>query len=410
MDTVQPKLWTKDFIIISAANFCVGLAFYLLMTNIAVYAAGEFNASQSMAGLASSIFIIGALVFRLFAGKYIEIIGRKKMLMGGLALFLLSVLSYFPVQNLNLLLLVRFIHGAAYGISATAMATTVMDIIPRERLGEGTSYYSMSATLATAIGPFLGVFVSLRFDFTMVFLVCTIFSVISMVIALLAHIPEARINKKQLEALKGFKITNFLEAKAIPISIIIFLMGFSYSSVMSFLTSYAESIDLIDAASVFFLFYAVFILISRPFTGRLFDIKGANVVIYPALIIFALGLMLLGLTTTGFTLLLAGAIIGLGYGTMVSCCQAIAVKESPSHRVGLATSTYYICLDGGVGIGPFLLGFLIQVVGFKGMYVALAALVLACIFGYYLLHGKKESRRLKDNYITASDSFNNSAS
>jgi len=48
------------------------LTFLLLMTNLAIYAAEEFNASQSKAGLASSIFIIGALVFRLFTGKYIE--------------------------------------------------------------------------------------------------------------------------------------------------------------------------------------------------------------------------------------------------------------------------------------------------------------------------------------------------
>lgn len=401
MNVVQPKLWTKDFIIISAANFFVGLNFYLLMTNIAVYALEEFSASQSLAGLASSIFIIGALVFRLFAGKYIEVTGRKRMLYGGLALFLLSALSYFPVENLNLLLLVRFIHGAAYGICATAMATAVMDIIPRERLGEGTSYYTMSATLATAIGPFLGVFVSQQFGFTMVFLMCALFSATSTIIPLFANIPEAKISKKQLEAMKGFNITDFLEAKAIPISIIIFLMGFSYSSVMSFLTSYAGSIDLIDVASVFFLVYAVFILISRPFTGRLFDLKGANLVVYPALITFALGLALLSLTKHGSTLLLAGAIIGLGYGTMVSCCQAIAVKESPRHRVGLATSTYYVCLDGGVGVGPFILGFLIPLVGFRGMYLALAALVLACIFGYYLMHGKKESRRRRDDYAAS---------
>jgi len=410
MDTVRSKLWTKDFITIAAANFFVGLTFYLLMTNIAVYATEQFNASQSKAGLASSIFIIGALVFRLFAGKYIEVTGRKRMLYGGLALFLLAALSYFPVQNLNLLLLVRFIHGAAYGICATAMATAVMDIIPRERLGEGTSYYSMSATLATAIGPFLGVFISQQLSFNVVFIACTLFSLISMVIPLFAHIPEARINKKQLELMKGFHLADFLEAKAMPISIIIFLMGFSYSSVMSFLTSYAKYINLIDAASVFFLIYAVFILLSRPFTGRLFDLKGPNLVIYPALITFALGLVLLSRTQHTLTLLLAGAIIGLGYGTMVSCCHAVAVKESPRHRVGLATSTYYICIDGGIGVGPFLLGSLMPLLGFRGMYLVLAALVLACVFLYYLLYGKQESNRRKTIMLAYSGPSNNASS
>ncbi len=401
MDTSDSKLWTKDFIIISAANFFVGLTFYLLMTNITVYAIEEFNASQSKAGLASSIFIIGALFFRLFAGKYIESIGRNRLLFGGLSLFLISVLSYFPVENLNLLLFVRFIHGAAYGVCTTAMATAVMDIIPRKRLGEGTSYYSMSATLGTAIGPFVGVLISQHAGFTMVFAACTIFSLTSIIISLFSHIPEARVNKKQLEDMKGFQFKDFLEVKAIPISIIIACMGFLYSGVMSFLTSYTMEINLIGAASFFFLIYAVFILISRPFTGRLFDIKGANPVIYPALITFALGLLLLSQTRHSFTLLMAGGIIGLGYGTMVSCCQAIAIKESPRHRIGLATSTFFICLDGGVGIGPFMLGYMIPIVGFRGMYMALAALVLACVFLYYILHGNKESRKQGDDYATS---------
>lgn len=393
MNQSKPKLWTRDFIILSAANFFVGLTLFLLMTNMAVYAIEEFHASQSMAGLASSIFIIGALVFRLLAGKNLERIGRKRMLFGGLLLFLLATLVYFVVGNLNLLLLVRFIHGAAFGVTATTMATAVMDTIPRVRLGEGTSYFSMSGTLGAAIGPFLGVFISLHAGFTIAFAVCTFFSVISIIISLFARIPEAKLNKEQLAAMQGFKWKNFFEVKAVPISIIIFIMGFSFSGILTFLTAYTKEINLIDAASFFFIVYAVFILISRPFTGRLLDEKGANLVIYPSLIIFALGLVILSQAYHGFTLLLAGAIIGLGYGTIFSCSQAIAVKESPRHRIGLATSTFFICVDGGLGIGPFLLGYIIPILGFRGLYAALAVVVCACIFLYYLLHGKKESYR-----------------
>jgi MFS family permease len=208
------------------------------------------------------------------------------------------------------------------------------------------------------------------------------------------------LNKKQLAAMQGFKWKNIFEVKALPISIIMAIMGFSFSSILTFLTAYTREINLIDAASFFFIVYAVFILISRPFTGRLLDNKGANLVIYPSLIIFALGLVLLSQAHYGFTLLLAGAIIGLGYGTFFSCSQAIAVKESPRHRVGLATSTFFICVDGGVGIGPFLLGYTIPILGFRGLYAALAVVVYACIFLYYLLHGKKESYRKKGSMGT----------
>ena len=384
------KLWTKDFIIMSASTFFGGLTFYLLMTTLSVYAVEEFNASQSMAGLASSIFVVGALVSRLFAGKYIEIIGRKKMLYSGLFLFLIMMLLYFIVENMNILLLIRFIHGAAFGVFTTVVAAVIMDIIPNERRGEGISYFSLSVTLAMAVGPFLGLYISQQGNFTMIFAVCALFSLISTVIMLFVHIPAGDITKDQLNEMKGFKLKDFFEIKAIPISIIIAIMGLAYSGILSFMTAYAKEINLMEAASFFFLVYAVFILISRPFTGRLLDTKGDNTVMYPSLILFVIGLVTLSQASHGYSLLLAGALIGLGYGTLNSCCQAIAVKESPRHRVGLATSTFYVFIDSGVGLGPFLMGFLIPTIGFRGLYLSLAAVVFVSILLYYVLHGKKK--------------------
>lgn len=74
------KIWTKDFVFLLASNFFVSLSFYLLMTSMAVYAIQEFRATESNAGLAASIFIIGALVARTFAGKFW---GRKKCSIAG---------------------------------------------------------------------------------------------------------------------------------------------------------------------------------------------------------------------------------------------------------------------------------------------------------------------------------------
>lgn len=385
----KSKLWTKDFIIISATTFFVALTFYLLMTTMTMYAIQQFNASQSQAGLASGIFVIGALLSRLLAGKYMEIIGRKKILGGSLVLFLIATLLYFLVNNLDILLVVRFIHGAAFGVATTAMPTSIMDIIPLERRGEGISYFSLSPTLATAIGPFLGIFIMQYADFNMMFAVCTGFSVMSIIIMLFAQIPEAGITKEQRKAMKGFARQDFFEKSAIPISMIMLLMGMAYSGILAFLNAYAIEINLTTAASFFFIVYAVFILISRPFTGRLLDAKGDNIVMYPALLLFTLSLVLLSQAESAFILLLAGALVGLGFGTIMSCAQAIATQEAPQHRIGLATATYFFCADLGMGTGPFLIGSIIPGVGFRGMFMTLAVAVFLSIGLYYLVHGKK---------------------
>ena len=168
-------LWTKDFLIICLANFFVALIFYLLMTTLALYAVEQFSTSQSKAGFASSIFVIGALFSRLLTGKYIEVIGRKGCFTAVLSCFFIATLLYFPVNNLGLLLVVRFLHGITFGIAGTALSTAVMDLIPDQRKGEGTGYFSLSVTAATALGPYLGLFLTRYSSFEMLFAVCAFF-------------------------------------------------------------------------------------------------------------------------------------------------------------------------------------------------------------------------------------------
>ncbi|MBQ0141107.1 MAG: MFS transporter [Kurthia sp.] len=382
------KLWTKDFIIITLTSFLVFLTFYLLMTTLTLYAIEQFQASQTAAGFAASIFVIGSLISRLFAGKYIDVIGRKKLLYSSLILFLVACLLYFEVNSYGVLLLVRFIHGAAFGITTTVMGTAVMEIIPAHRRGEGTGYFSLSTPLATAIGPFLGIIITQNADFNMIFAVCTAFSVISIVVMLFAKIIEAPLSSEQIQQAKGFSLSDFFEKSALPISSMIFIMGIAYASVLTYISPYAIEIKLTGAASIFFIIYAVFLLASRPFTGKLLDKKGDNIVIYPALFLFAVGLVCLSQSYNNPMLLIASALIALGFGNMLSCSQAVVVNKAPRHRMGLATSTFYIAMDAGIGVGPIIIGFILPFFGYRGMYMTMAIVVFLTIGLYYFVHGR----------------------
>lgn len=84
---------------------------------------------------------------------------------------------------------------------------------------------------------------------------------------------------------------------------------------------------------------------------------------------------------------------------MQSCTQAIAIKLTPPHRMGLATSTFFIFLDAGLGFGPYLLGFFIPTLNYSTLYIILAFVVLASSALYYLLHGKKTNWFLVNEYL-----------
>ncbi|OPY55830.1 MAG: major facilitator superfamily transporter [Pelotomaculum sp. PtaU1.Bin035] len=227
----------------------------------------------------------------------------------------------------------------------------------------------------------------------LIFIVCTISAVLTLANVFFLSVPEVKLTNEQLEEMKVFKWSNFFESKTIPICIVCAIIYFCYSSILSFLTPYANEIHLVDAASFFFMIYSVAILISRPFTGRLFDSKGENITMYPAFLIFMIGMALLSQAHHNVTLLLAGAFLGFGVGIVQSCGLAIAVKVTPQQRLGLANSTFYIFLDLGVGIGPVILGVFIPFGGYRGIYIGMVIVAFACAFLYHLLHGGKATQK-----------------
>ncbi|MGZ6193002.1 MAG: MFS transporter [Syntrophales bacterium] len=388
----KERLWTKDFITVTLINFLIYLIFYLLMVIMASYAIDKFHASTSIAGLVSGIFIIGILIGRLGAGRIIEDIGSKRVLLTGTMSYIITSALYIAAMNVPLLIIIRFLHGMAYGIAGTATGTIVAQIIPVSRRGEGIGYYSMSQIFATALGPFMGILLSQYVDFKMIFIITSIIAVISFAISFVVSGPTYKAPKKdQVKGVKSFQISNFLEFSAIPISIIVLIAGFAYSVVLSFLSLYSKQLHLEEAASLFFLVYAIIVVVSRPFSGRLLDARGANFVVYPCLFIFAIGMLLLSQASHGITLLLAGAIIGLGYGNFFSCGQAISIKEVPPHRLGLATATYFMFLDLGFGAGPYLFGSLVPFTGYRGLYLTMAMVILATVILYYFLYRRKVS-------------------
>lgn len=394
MKEIKEPIWTKDFIIVSIINFIAILIFFLLMVTISSYAVDTYQVSTSIAGLVSSIFIIGSLIGRIGAGRLISSSGPQKMLLIGLILFFVTTTLYLIEWGVVYLLIVRLLQGIAVGTVGTATGTIVATILPASRKGEGIGYFSLSAILATAIGPFVGMFMlKLENGFDVIFYMNTALSLILLIAYFFVKISLPQPNKQNgHQAEKLSFLEKFIEPKALPISFIALLIGFAYSGIMTFITFYAREINLVEAASYFFLAYAGVVVISRPFTGKLMDVRGPNIIVYPCLAVFAIGMLLFSQASAGWMLLLAAVLIGFGYGNFNSIAQTIAVKVTEPHRFGLATSTYFILYDLGLGVGPFILGMIEPYTTYRTIFVSMIPLILICIPLYYLLVGGK--RRL----------------
>ncbi|NHM78316.1 MULTISPECIES: MFS transporter [Staphylococcus] len=384
----KTPLLTKSYVVNFLISLLLYLTMYLLIVVITQYTVNQYHVSDSLAGLVMGLFIVGSLLGRFMIGRFINVIGPKKILVIGLIAFILTQCLYFFEGSLIFLMVTRLLNGFALAIATTATGTIVALISPVDRRAEGISLFSLSLVVGAAVGPFVGLLLSHIYPTVVLFVLCVIIAFIALFMSFTLHI-DFTVEPLRAED-KQFKLSQFVSIPALPIASVILVCGLGYASVLSFIQIYAETLNLVTVASYYFIAYAIASVITRPIVGKIMDRYNENKIAYPALILFCLSLIALAVvtTSTGWLLLISGALLGVGYGSMTAVCNVAAIKVSDKDKMGIATSTFYIGLDFGLGFGPFALGFLTSSVGFSKMYAVTAFILVLCIGLYWMVHGR----------------------
>ena len=400
----KESIFTPTFVINTLISFLFYIVFYVLTSSIGTYA---LHQSTVVSLSLSSVFVIGALIGRVWTGINITRIGMKRLLYIGGLIFLVLTFGYYLTTNIPLLFLIRVIQGAGFGIGATASGTIAGHVVPASRRGEGIGYYALSVTLAAAVGPALSIMIYSSLGFGSLLGIALGLLVITFILIFFVRVKEFSAEERAYALAHEPKgVERYIEKSALPISIIAFLAGFIDSAILTGMGSFSTDLKIPLAGSLFFTMYAVLIFVSRPFTGRLFDTKGDNWIFNPTFIFFAVAMLLVGLAgffspAIGFVvLLIAGGAFGLGYGGVAPFGQAIAIRDSSKDRIGVATSTFFGFLDLGVGGGPIVLGAIIPMLGngmlgFRNLYLYSAPAVVIVWIIYYLIHGKHQKSSSK---------------
>lgn len=396
------KIWTKDFISIALVHFLMFTVFYALLTTLPLYVINELGESESKAGLVVTFMLISAILIRPFSAKIIEIFGKKKTLLVSIILFALTTFIYIWMDSFVPLMIVRFIHGISFGIVSTVTVAIAADIIPNSRKGTGMGYFTMFLNLALVAGPFIGLTILQVTSFENLFIILNILMVLSVVFSLIVQVKEFLPKEKNTVNLK-LKFSDLLDVKSLPIALIAMLVGFSYASILSYVSVYAEDIGLETAANYFFLVFAIVMIASRPSLGRAFDVRGPRFVLIPSLLIFAVGLVLLGFTTSAILLLVAAGFIGLGYGTLVPGFQTMAIQRTDRHRSSHAISTFYIFYDIGIAAGSYILGLIVSNSGYDTMYFTSGAILVLAVILFNMYLNSQEEKKVKQVLREASE-------
>lgn len=382
----KERIWTKPFISLFITNIAVFIVFYGLVSALPLYAIGVLNRTDEAAGLLLSSFLLSAIFVRPFTGKVLDIVGKRKMLWISLVFYFLCTVLYYFVQPFGLLLSLRFLQGIWFSIITTAAVAIAADIVPMARRGAGIGYFNMSTNLAVVLGPLIALSIIQTYSFEILFIVL---SILMFVGGLFALAVQADNMKTGVKVKITIALGDLFEKAAIPVALLGCFIAFSYASVLSYLSIYAQEKNVLALASTFFIVFAVVMLVSRPITGKLYDERGSHYVIIPGFISFAIGLVLLAYMTGPIQFLLAGGLIGFGYGALVPSLQTLAVQATSHHRSGYATATFFTFFDGGIAFGSYIFGFVAIHFGYTNVYL-LASFLILVVFLYYIIFQRKK--------------------
>ncbi|WP_226036235.1 MFS transporter [Aquibacillus saliphilus] len=350
------QLWTRPFIFLILANLFTFMSFQMLLPNLPHYI-GSIGGSSLQIGLVTTMFSISAILIRPFIGHILQSQARKPLILIGSISLLAMTLIYPFTQVVVLLLLLRFVHGAAWGWSTTVNGTAAVDLVPRKRVGEGMGYFGLSITIGMIIAPAIGIYVYQHYTFNLLITISAVLGIIAIGLFLsTSFVTPETVKQNKLNKQPFSFFGSLIEKKSIFPALVTFCATFGYGSIVTYLVIFGEEQGL-AGTFLFYLFNATFATLSRPITGKYFDRSGPWKLIIACTILSFIAMWILSVASSSLHLIIAGSIFGIGYGSMLPAMQAWIISKTDAKRSGIANGMFYSCIDFGIGLSALVLGF-----------------------------------------------------
>ncbi len=358
----ERRLWTLSFIFACTGNFLLFFAFYLLLPILPLYLIEVFAANRFTVGLLLSSYTLAALLLRPLSAFILDVFSRKPIYLIAYLCFVLCFAGYIYASLIAVFLLVRILHGAAFGLVTTAGNTLVVDIMPASRRGEGLGFFGVANNLAMAIGPMISLFLNEYYGFETLFYIAISSGLIGLLFASgIRH--EKKIEKSRKAPIS---LDRFFLPRGIWAGITLSLMSIPYGMLTSYIAIYGKELGVSSGMGLFFSLMAAGMIFSRLFSGKLVDRGKLTQVILGGSFICLIAFMLLSSLSlveskagTGLlTMLLWGValMLGTGYGMMFPAYNTLFINLASHNRRATASSTYLTTWDVGIGIGLILGG------------------------------------------------------
>ncbi len=137
----------------------------------------DTGATNEATQLTLSVFLIGFAFGQIFYGPMADRIGRRPVLLGGVALYMISSLGCAFAQTIDLLIVARFFQALGAAAPIVLARAVVRDLYEGQRAGQELARMGSIMGLVPAIAPFFGGVIAASAGWRAVFFVCVGFGV-----------------------------------------------------------------------------------------------------------------------------------------------------------------------------------------------------------------------------------------
>ncbi len=375
------KVLDREFILNFLAQFAFSSAIFVLVPTLPIYLE-RLKAKEAEIGFLIGVLSVSSLIFRPFVGRALLRISERKFMIAGAILYIFTSIAYLFAPPFWPLLIVRILQGIGLAFFSTASFTLIVNITPEMGRGRTISYYYLSINFAFALAPYFGMLLINRFNFTVLFLACAGLSLCSFFTTIKMAKPEGSF-------LEGQSIPNqpILSREALPSAIMAFMLNVIWGTLGAFFPLYALNHG-VSNPGIFFVFLAITLILGRALGGRILDIYDKEKVIVPCLITVTIAIAILTFSTSLIMFLLVAVILGTGWALLYPSLLVYAIADSRAAR-GPAMGTFTALADLGAGMGPMIMGIVLQWTSYPIMFFCLTLIGVINLFYFYGVIGKR---------------------
>jgi MFS family permease len=139
---------------------------------------------------------------------------------------------------------------------------------------------------------------------------------------------------------------------------------------------------------IFFIFLAVTLILGRTLGGKILDIYDRKKLLLPCLTAIIISLAILTFSTTLPMFILVAVVLGTGWALLYPSLLIYAIESAGSAR-GPAMATFTGLADLGAGIGPMIMGIILQWTNYPIMFFCLTLIGIINFFYFYYAIGRK---------------------